>query len=712
MTDILLIAANRPEPGVFTDAVSALRELGATVRLAVGFELGDEDEALARAGVELHQLPPTFHGRSSVVRREAEHVTPGERLWLRSAPDGRLRSLAREARMLVALDADAVYMVWRLARRHRGARALFGVLPAVRAVRCDLDLTPANRFRAALPSPAVLAGDARRAARRLPGNLVRAGTVRRVMRTPAGARMWRSLVALPALPQRTRATLGRHVAEGMHWAGRPSGAALTLLESGHRVADLELRTALYDEAAKAEIGAGLAPRALPDAVAAWLRLADRRLAEGDRIEAATALHNALPLAFHRSVHIDRLTSPLADDVHGFTGPLLASRALDTVAAAARGRATPAAAPPADRPLRLLVVTSTNANFLQLVLEEYANRPDVELRFLDLSQNKELSTISWSHWRILADRLDAYTAYRNRVERAMRPHLDWADTVFLDWCTGPAAMLTTIDPGTARVVLRLHSYEAFTRWPLLVDFSRVDELLFIGDHLRELCTSYVPQLAGGGAPAMRVLHNAVDLTPFARPKSDDARFTLGLIGVSQVVKDPMWALDVLERVRAHDERYRLVIVGNMISPETSRAAHDYRAVLDARLAPLERIGAVERRAQTDDVAHCLTDIGVILSSSVRESRHLAVVEGAASGAVPVVRDWPFFSGQEHGARTAYPPEWVAADPEEAAHRILRTTSDPERWRAEGEECAKHALSTWDWSVVRRDFDEVLTGSTVR
>ncbi|MER7177846.1 glycosyltransferase, partial [Streptomyces mesophilus] len=493
---------------------------------------------------------------------------------------------------------------------------------------------------------------------------------------------------------------------GMRWAGRGGGAALTLLGAARRTSDAELRATLLEESVRADIAAGRPPLALAEAVDGWLSLADARLGANDRKEAATALHQALPLAFHRALHIDQLTTPMAQDAVAYTRPLLASQTLRTVAGTARGRAAAAAPAPTDRPLRLLVMTHGNANFLRLVLSHYEDRPDVELRFVDTTQHPELRRLARAHWRVIADRLDAATWYRERLERLLRPHLEWADTLFFDWCEGPVAMLTTIDPGTTRVVVRLHSYEAYTQWPLLVDFSRVDELLFIADHVRDLCSSYVPQLSSATAPRMRVVHNATDLSSFDRPKSADARFTLGLVGLGQIAKDPLWALDVLERVRAYDERYRLVLIGDVVDPEKTGASRQYRDALEERLAPLVRAGAVERRGRTDDVASALGGIGVILSSSVREGCHVAVLEGAASGAVPVVRDWPFYAGKANGARTTYPEDWVVSDPDEAAHRILRVTSDADRWHAEGAAASKHALSTWDWSVVRKDFDNVL------
>jgi len=84
-------------------------------------------------------------------------------------------------------------------------------------------------------------------------------------------------------------------------------------------------------------------------------------------------------------------------------------------------------------------------------------------------------------------------------------------------------------------------------------------------------------------------------------------------------------------------------------------------------------------QQSDMPAALTEVGVVISSSVRESFHLGVVEGAASGAVPVVRDWPFFAGRKASARALFPAGWVVGSPAEAAERIRAATASEEVWR---------------------------------
>jgi glycosyltransferase involved in cell wall biosynthesis len=207
----------------------------------------------------------------------------------------------------------------------------------------------------------------------------------------------------------------------------------------------------------------------------------------------------------------------------------------------------------------------------------------------------------------------------------------------------------------------------------------------------------------------VITNAVRLDRYRQPKAPGARFTLGLVGLSAIAKDPRWAFEVLRELRRRDDRYSLVLIGKELDGSPTPTAAAYHELYARDLAELEAAGAVRRVGQTDDVPGALTDVGVILSTSVRESFHLGLIEGAASSAVPVVRDWPFFAGRPAGARSIFPADWIVSTPQQAAERILQLTETEECWRKAGEAAAEHALVTWDWSVTQTEYDELLRQS---
>ena len=518
--------------------------------------------------------------------------------------------------------------------------------------------------------------------------------------TIRGRSAWEMVLTAPGLSDDTRLRWADRIA-----AQRPGHAAAVRVAATRRLRDLPRRAEWLTAAATAEFAAGRVPGFLPAAAGAELDLADLALRRGDLSGATRAVTRILPLLFNRAAHFDGPASPSAADPHGFLAPLhrsAAGRAL----AAAQGRTSPAAPPPGDRPHRLLFLTRDNEYFLTTIRDRYAADPGFQVRSFDLATDPEHDVLTRQVAKLIGHRLAGTSVYGTAVREWLTPLVAWADTVFVDWCLMPAALLTLVDPGTTRIIVRLHSYEAFTVFPHLVDFSRVDDLVFVSEPLRDFTLDAVPRLRGPGAPRTPVVTNAVQLARYRRPKSPEARFTLGLVGLSAIAKDPRWAFEVLRELRRHDERYTLVLVGPEFDGTASPAAAAYHELYARDLAGLEARGAVRRTGPSDDVPAVLTGIGVVLSTSVRESFHLGLVEGAASGAVPVVRDWPFFAGRAAGARSIFPAGWVVRTPREAADRVLARTATAETWLATGRAASAHAMATWDWSVTRAGYDRLL------
>ncbi|MFD4234135.1 glycosyltransferase family 1 protein [Streptomyces sp. NPDC058542] len=700
MTDVLMIAGSTPKATVVAAAVDKFRQLGARVHLVGNFKAADIDADLGWATV---RKVPAGGPASKHVQRKTDAMRFPERLWFHLERDRTAQAAVRSADLVVALDNRAVYSAWRISQSRRQPEVFFGLAAGLRALEKRLETGAAQPEH--VPGPLTVATDGlRRRVRTLPADLLRNATGPLALRSRVGARAWRAAVSAPGVPDSLRMTATEQVIEGMWLAGRQSGALVTARAAAEKLADPAIKAQLLDNVASRVIRNGRTPANLTDAVTAYLDLADRRHAAGELTAAADALLHATKLAFHRVVHIDQVSSPLAADPAKFIAPFRKSTAASAVVRP-KGRLTPAAAPPRDRPLRLLVATTSNANFLHLIRSHYEANPDVELRFLDMAEHPGMKRLNGAAQRHIEHRLGGEPLFAHGVEQQLRPYLDWADTVFVDWCVAPAALFTVVDPGDTRIVVRLHSYEAFTRWPHMMDFSRVDDVVFVADHIRDLSVASIPGLGGEHAPRTHVIDNGMDLANFRRMKDPATRFNLGLVGIGQVAKDPLWALKVLKELRERDERYRLFLIGGDMG-RPSNAAKAYARKLEKALRPLVESGAVVRVGSTDDVPGALEDVGVILSTSVREGCHVGLMEGAASGAVPVVRDWPFFAGRENGAGTLYPAEWIVGTPEAAVERVLSLTASDESWRNAGKLATEHALTTWDWPVVRLDFDRLL------
>lgn len=695
MTRVVLVARQPPRSESLARIVSKLREAGAEVML---ISMADVERTHADVGAqELRSLrrhvdtDPAFY-------RACRAMTDAGELWEYVQRDATAISWSATATILAAVDTSAVYSVWELGRLNPDALLRHGAVPALEAFLEGGWVEPTSRAQA---------GSRRQGARARGRRLVRGLASSSVAIAWPLRLLWRPILTSRRLDAGRRVRLCTDVVARMFQAGRLPAALTLRSEVASSLARPADRADLLGGIAGRLIESGTQPPDLRDAVDAELRLTDSLYARGEGEHAASSMLQATRLAFHQGVHLSGTTSPLADDPSGFTEPFRSSAAVAEVARP-RGRRSPAAAPPSNRPPRVLIATHGNPHFVLQLENHLAATRGAEVRTIDLSGLGPASMLVRAPWRLLSSLLVKDGVAEKIAEQHLRELLDWADIVFIDWCTALVRVFNLVDPGTTRVVVRLHSFEAFTPWPHLIDPSRIDDLVFVSEHVKDVVVAQVPALLGPAGPRMPVIPNAVSLRPFVRPKEDDARFTIGLIGYQVVAKDPRWAIEVLRRLRSRDERYRLRLIGRHFDGSFSRAAEAYAADFERELGELESEGAVERYGHTTDLPTAVEGIGVVLCSSVREGSPVAILEATASGAVPVVRDWPFFRRTEHGPRTMYPPEWVVDTPEEAAARILEVSQDAARWRAASAAVSETVLTQWDLAATEGLYDQLLFG----
>lgn len=526
----------------------------------------------------------------------------------------------------------------------------------------------------------------------------------RVIATPRGRRVlmsaWRTRLRLPGSdPELARLALGlgRRLVRKAHPVD-----AIAVYDATERVlSDDHERLLLTVQRSALELRLGHIPPDLWARIDELLAAADRAMAAGDDTAAGSRLQEAFNLAFHRTLHFEDQPSPLAIDPDTFLAPFRASTAYGDLV---RPSGLPRPARPAvtGRPRRLLVTTFMNWNFVEDIVKDYEATEGVEVRTLDLHGMTD------GPWRAqpvdLVQRRLRQSHGLDDVDPPpeVREAFDWADTVFVEWGHRALPWVSLLHGLRARVVARVHSYEAFTPMPMHTDWSGVDDLVFVSPHIRALVEASVPALAGG--PRLHTIANRNLLGAYDLPKYEGSEYTLGLVGWNNVTKDPQWTLDLLETLLEHDHRWRLRLVGhgfprtNLTGPATR-----YR---DALMARIDDLGdAVEQPGFTSDVPEALRHIGVIVSSSRREGTHEGLIQGASSGAFPVVRNWPYVA-RWGGARTMVPDEWVVDTAAEGARMLLAAAEDHDTFAERRRAMTEWTVQRYDWSVVRPQLDALL------
>jgi glycosyltransferase involved in cell wall biosynthesis len=298
----------------------------------------------------------------------------------------------------------------------------------------------------------------------------------------------------------------------------------------------------------------------------------------------------------------------------------------------------------------------------------------------------------------AVRENVWWQHNRHDEDKSEEDLGWADTILCEWCLGNAVWFSRAKRSHQRLVVRFHRMELETRYPGEIEFDHVDAVVFVARHVQDMAQ----QRFGWPAAKLRVVPNAIDVDSMALPKLPGSEFNLGMLGFVPALKRLDRTLDLLEGLRARDRRYRLIVKGRapwdfawMLRREEERRRYDD---VYARISasPLLR-EAVTFEPFGNDVPAFMQKISHLVSCSDIEGHSVAVGEGMASGAVPVILDRP-------GARDQYTDRWVHGDSDAAARWILESAASGEHL-AERERARAFALR-WAPEVLAPVWHELL------
>jgi len=436
------------------------------------------------------------------------------------------------------------------------------------------------------------------------------------------------------------------------------------------------------------------PKQFQDSVAVVMNAAD---SAPTTTECDELLNKAQDMLFHSFLHFAGNVSPLSQNPKKFLQWWDSSTSVQTILNGeirdrANARSTLTKSNIASG---VCFTTFTNRNFLQQIMDHADTVSSGNAQFIDI-RSKEFARVP-----LTIDEQIAFVRGNHEWDSSTIDSIRNNDTIFVEWGQRAAVVLSHLARTNQRIVVRIHSYEPFTIFPYLIDAAGIDQLIFVSSIIRNLVFEATPHLAS--IPTV-VLPNAMNLVQFTPEKSSKAAKTLTMLGYGNPEKDPKWSLQVLKELVDSDPEWRLQCVGHFFPRTTRPADVRYAEEFKALISELGLDEHVDLIGQVDDVSAALRDTGWILSASIRESFHQAVAEGAASGAVPVVRNWPGVA-QWGGPADIYPADWVVNTPLEAADRIRRLEST----RVEtGLAAREWVLSNVDWSVVADRYTTAIWG----
>jgi len=248
-------------------------------------------------------------------------------------------------------------------------------------------------------------------------------------------------------------------------------------------------------------------------------------------------------------------------------------------------------------------------------------------------------------------------YPSNLKKALK----WANVVWAEWATHVALATNYIKKKDKKLFIRLHRYEAFTDYPLFMNWENVDKVVFVSAFVKKVLEDRGIRI---GTKKNEVIYNGVDLQRFEfRPR--DNGFDIGWVANIIPQKNLHMALEIVRKLADEDKRYKLHIAGNF--PDLM-----YERYIKHLIKAMKLESNVVLYGWVDDIAKWWDNKNYLLSTSIVEGHPYNILEAMARGIKPVIHNFD-------GAEELYEEEFLFNNIDEAVEKIRTGSYDSAYYR---------------------------------
>ena len=250
---------------------------------------------------------------------------------------------------------------------------------------------------------------------------------------------------------------------------------------------------------------------------------------------------------------------------------------------------------------------------------------------------------------------------NQIAEAIK----WADIVWLEWANDLAVFATNQVPEiqNKKVVCRLHSYEIFTQFPDKINWVNIDQLIFVGDHIKRILHELHPNLNINPDKEI-IVSNGVDLDKF-KFLVHKPGYNLSVLAHINYKKDPSAWIQIINKLKEIDNRYKLHVGGDFQDPR-------YKIYFDYIKKEMKLENNFILHGWINEVDKFLEDKDYTLSTSIHKGHPYNILESMARGIKPVILNYS-------GAKEQWPNELIYNTIDEAVEKIKEESYDSEGYR---------------------------------
>jgi len=242
----------------------------------------------------------------------------------------------------------------------------------------------------------------------------------------------------------------------------------------------------------------------------------------------------------------------------------------------------------------------------------------------------------------------------------------ADIIWLEWANELAISVTNHPTllDNKYVICRLHSYEALADYPGKINWTKVDDLIFVSEHIKDIVLQSFPDI-NDKVKRMHIVPNGVNLDnfPFKKRRPE---YNLAFVGNINFKKGPMLLLHAFRELVEVDNRYRLFIAGSFQDIR-------YNLYFSQMIKELGLEQNIQIDGWVENVSSWLEDKQYIICSSVLEGHPVSLMEAMACGIKPLIHNYV-------GAKYSYPDKYIWNSIPDFTSMVINDDYNSEEYRS--------------------------------
>ncbi len=260
--------------------------------------------------------------------------------------------------------------------------------------------------------------------------------------------------------------------------------------------------------------------------------------------------------------------------------------------------------------------------------------------------------------------------RDKIQEA----LNWADLTWVEWVQKLAVDVSKMER-KGKLVMRLHSFEAYTSLPSLVDWQNVDALVLVAPHVTDILRLRISDITD--LTTIFILPNCIDTDQFDIPANKQKTGKIAFVGQLRHTKNLPLVLQCFASAHQADPTLTLHLAGEYDGGELEVME---LALYINHITHAMGLGkSVSLHRHVDDIATWLQDKDALISASIRESFGYNIGEAMACGVRPAIHNFP-------GAGSIYPEELIFNTVKECRNILLAKGPTSQDLRA-------HVFKSW-------------------